>query len=110
MQRHIGAQCKGPATIHIKNLDQTSFPYRAVKTFSVATHLLRGIILNIRECFRWGTSDSRKLSTWDYVDSLYVEPPPTVYHPNWGVGTYHSTDIYTKAYCYKFKNGELINV
>ena len=36
----------GPATIYIKNLDYTLFPTRTVKTFSVATHLFRGIILN----------------------------------------------------------------
>ena len=34
---------------------------------SVATHLFRGIILNIRKSFRWGTSDSIKLFKWDYV-------------------------------------------
>ena len=43
---------------------------RAVKTFSVATHLFRGIILNIRKSLRWGTSDSMKLSTWDYVKTV----------------------------------------
>ena len=52
----------------MKNLNQTSFPNRAVKTFSVATHLFRGIILNIRKSLRWGTSDSMKLSTRDNVD------------------------------------------
>ena len=52
MQRHLGAekdseaqQCWAPATINMKNLDQTSFPNRAVKTFSVAKHLFRGIKL-----------------------------------------------------------------
>ena len=75
MQRHLGAekdnltkQCYGPANIYINNFDQTSYPSnRAVKTFSVATHLFRGIILNIRKSLRWGTSDSMKLSKWDYV-------------------------------------------
>ena len=74
MQRHLAAekysyatQCKGPASIYIKNLYQPLFPNRAVKTFSVATHLFRGIILNIRKSLKWGTSDSMKLSTWDYV-------------------------------------------
>ena len=38
-----------------------------VQTFSVTTHLFRGIILNIRKSLRWGTSDSMKLSKWDYV-------------------------------------------
>ena len=31
----------------MKNLNQTSFPNRAVKTFFVATHLFRGIILSL---------------------------------------------------------------
>ena len=56
-------QCQCPATIYIKNLDQTSFPNRAVKIFSVATHLFRGI----RKSLRWGTSNSMKLYKWDYV-------------------------------------------
>ena len=51
----------------MKNLDQTSFPNRAVKTFYVATHLFRDIILNMRNSLRWGTSNSMKLSKWDYV-------------------------------------------
>ena len=54
----------------MKNLNQTSFPNRAVKTFSVATHLIRGIILFTRKGLRWGTSDSMKLSKWDYVNVL----------------------------------------
>ena len=53
----------------MKNLNQTSFPNRAVKTFSVATHLFRGIILFTRKSLRWGTSDSMKLSTRDNVGS-----------------------------------------
>ena len=57
----------GPATIYIKNLDQTSFPNRTVITFSVATYLFRGIILNILESLRLATSDSMKHSKWDYV-------------------------------------------
>ena len=48
-------------------MDQTSFPNRAVKTISVATHLFRGIILNTRKNLRWGTCNSMKLSKWDYV-------------------------------------------
>ena len=44
-----------PKTIYIKNLDQNSFPNRTVKTFSVATRLFRGILLNIRKSLRWGT-------------------------------------------------------
>ena len=51
----------------MKNLNQTSFPNRAVKTFSIATHLFRGIILFSRKSLWWGTSDSMKLSTRDYV-------------------------------------------
>ena len=86
MQRHLGAakyslatQCYGPATINMKNLDQTSFPNRAVKTFSVATHLFRGIILNIGKSLRWGTSDFIKLSKWDYVRSLTCRPMQTCF-------------------------------
>ena len=74
MQRHLGAakysqatQCQGPATINMKNLDQTSLPKRAVKTFSVAIHLFRGILLNIGKFLRWSTSDSMTLFKWDYV-------------------------------------------
>ena len=77
MQRHLGAakdskatQCQGPATIYIKNLDKTSFPNRTVKTFSVATHFFRGIILNISKSLRCGTSDFMKLSKWDYVGGV----------------------------------------
>ena len=51
----------------MKNLNHTSFPNRAVKTFSVATHLFRGIILFTRKSLRWGTSDSMKLCTRDNV-------------------------------------------
>ena len=51
----------------MKNLNQTSFPNRAVKKISVATHLFRGIILFTRKSLRWGTSDSMKLSTRDNV-------------------------------------------
>ena len=52
---------------NIKNLAQTSFPNRAVKTFSVSPHFFRGTILNIRKSFRWGTSDSMKPIKCDYV-------------------------------------------
>ena len=52
---------------NIKNLAQTSFPNRAVKTFSVSTHFFRGTILNIRKSFRWGTSDSMKPIKCDSV-------------------------------------------
>ena len=77
MQRHLAAA-----------KDQTSFLNRTVKTFSVATYLFRGIILNIRKNLRWGTSDSMKLSTWDYVCTvnctehcaiLYSELQSTLY-------------------------------
>ena len=73
--------CEGPATIYIKNLDQTSFSNRDVKTFSVATHLFRGIILNIRRSLRWGTSGSLKLSTWDYVPPVSVVKSTRIF--NW---------------------------
>ena len=56
----------------MKNLNQTSFPNRAVKTFSVATHLFRGIILFTRKSLRWGTSDSMKLSTRDNVYTIHA--------------------------------------
>ena len=56
--------------MYIKNLDRTSFPNRAVKIFSVATHLFSGIILKIRKTLRWGTPKSMKLSKWDYVYSF----------------------------------------
>ena len=51
----------------MKNLNQTSFTNRAVKTFSVAAHLFRGIITFTRKSLRWGTSDSMKISTRDNV-------------------------------------------
>ena len=67
----------------MKNLDQTSFPIRAVKTFSVATHLLRGIILFIGKSLRFGTSHYMKLSKWDYVSWRVSHQPfwPGVAHP-----------------------------
>ena len=42
-------ECEGPATSDIKKLFHTSFLMRAIKSFSVATHFSRGIILNIRK-------------------------------------------------------------
>ena len=60
------------------NFDQTSFPNRADKTFSGATHLFRGIILNIRKSLRWGTSDSMKLYKWDYVGGLLTTRKPYI--------------------------------
>ena len=59
----------------MKKLNQTSFPNRAVKTFSVATHVFRGIILFTRKSLRWVTSVSMKLSTRDNVNG-YVRPTP----------------------------------
>ena len=56
----------------MKNLNQTSFPNRAVKTFSVATHLFRGIILFTRKSLRLGTFDFMKLSTRDNVAGFRV--------------------------------------
>ena len=53
-------------------LGNVTFSNSTVKTFSVATHLCRGIILNIRKSLRWGTSDSMKLSQWDYVVDLLI--------------------------------------
>ena len=53
--------------MNMKNLDQTYFPNRAVKTFSFAIHHVRGIILNIGKSLRWGTYDSTKFFKWDYV-------------------------------------------
>ena len=41
---------------------------RAVKSFSVATHLFRGIIIKIRKSLRWGTPNSVKISKWHYVN------------------------------------------
>ena len=29
-----------------------------------------------------------------FLDLLYDNPPPTVYHQDWGVGIYHSTQKY----------------
>ena len=40
---------------------------RDIKSFSVDTHLFRGIIIKIRNSLRWGTLDSVKLSEWHYV-------------------------------------------
>ena len=49
------------------------------------------------------------------LDLLYDVPPPTVYHPVWGIGIYHSTDEFKefktntdrKAHCYRYENGDL---
>ena len=72
-KRQLNYTVLGPCYYNTKNLDQTSFPNRAVKTF-----LFRGIILKIRKSLRWGTSDSMKLSKWDHVMSLpdKRKPPP----------------------------------
>ena len=40
---------------------------KAIKSFSVATHLFRVIIFKIRKSLRWGTPNSVKLSEWQYV-------------------------------------------
>jgi hypothetical protein len=53
-----------------------------------------------------------------FLNILYNNPPPTVYHPVLGIGEYHSTDNYKelktnnyrKAYCYRFGNGELVDI
>ena len=53
-----------------------------------------------------------------FLDIIYNNPPPTVYHPVLGIGEYHSTANYKecetdrnrKAHCYRFGNGELIDV
>ena len=53
-----------------------------------------------------------------FLDILYNNPPPTVYHPVLGIGEHHSTNNYIelktnnhrKAYCYRFGNGELVDV
>ena len=51
---------------------------RTVKTFSVATHLFRGMILNISKSLGWGTSDSMKLSKWYYVRGYPAQMVKTV--------------------------------
>ena len=54
-------ECLGPATIEIeKKLFQASFLKRTITTFSLATHLSRGIILNIRKSLKRGTTASMK--------------------------------------------------
>ena len=53
-------ECQGPASIDIKIVFQASFLKRAITSFSVATHLSRGIILNIRKSLRRGTNNSMK--------------------------------------------------
>ena len=53
-----------------------------------------------------------------FLDLLYDEPPPTVYHPKWGKGEYHSTEdckdskanADRKAHCYRFDDGKLYEV
>ena len=48
-----------------------------------------------------------------FLDLLYDNPPPTVYHQDWGVGIYHPTQKYEgsakkgKQFCYTFKDGVL---
>ena len=91
-------------------MDQTSFPNRAVKTFSVVTHLFKGIILNIRKSLRSGTFDSMKLSTWDYVigDTLYTSQCcalhcTMLYTVHWTGNCAVCTELYcilyTELYC-----------
>ena len=53
-----------------------------------------------------------------FLDLLCDHPPPTVYHPIWGVGKYHDTEdckdnttgAARKAHCYRFENGKLCEV
>ena len=44
----------------------------AIKSFSVATHLFRGIIITIRKSLRWGTTNPLKLSEWHHVSRPYL--------------------------------------
>ena len=50
-----------------KKLFQASFLKRAIKSFSVTTHLYRGIILNIRKSLSRVTTDYIKHFLWHHV-------------------------------------------
>ena len=62
--------------------------------------------------------DDKNYPTGPSLDLLYDEPPPSVYHPTWGVGKYHATEVYThwrtkepgKTYCYRFEDGSLADI
>ena len=49
------------STTNIKYLFEASFVKRVIKSFSVTTHLFRGIMIIIRKSLRWGTIDPMKL-------------------------------------------------
>ena len=49
------------STINITYLFQPSFVKNVIKSFSVTTHLFRGIMIIIRKSLRWGTIDPMKL-------------------------------------------------
>ena len=49
------------STTNIKYLFEASFVKRVIKSFSVTTHLFRGIMIIIRKSLRWGTIDPIKL-------------------------------------------------
>ena len=53
-------ECEGQATSDVTNLFQASCLKREIKLFSVATHLARGVILNMRKNLRRGTTVSMK--------------------------------------------------
>ena len=60
----------------------------------------------------WGEDCDKEL----FLDLLYTDPPPTVYHQDWGVGMYHSTQAYDesskrrKQFSYIFEDGQLRDV
>ena len=76
MQSHLaaakGRRVLGPFYCQHQDLFLASFLKRAIKSYSVATHLFRGIIVIIRKSLRWGTPDSVKLSEWHYVWAYYA--------------------------------------
>jgi hypothetical protein len=54
--------------------------------------------------------------TEPFLDLICDSPPPTVYHPIWGIGKYQHTEednisgANRKAHCYRFGNGKLCEV
>ena len=59
--RSEATECQCPASIDINNVFKASFFKRAIKSFTVTTHLSRGFILTIRKSFRRGTTNSMKV-------------------------------------------------
>ena len=72
-------ECKVPSTNNMHVILKSTQLKRAVKSFSVTTHLYRGIIIKIRKSLRWGTTYSMKLSALPIDFIVYSFFIPSVF-------------------------------